>query len=230
MERSTTRDDNRQPPQRERLPLAPIVLALLLPLQAGCSLFGIRTAEEAEYALIERDGRFELREYAPRIVAETRVDAGFDEAGNTAFRRLFAYISGANVAGREIAMTAPVVAGQDLAGAATEIDMTAPVIGEADERGWRFAFVLPSTFTADTAPQPTDATVRLAAEPRRTVAAVRYSGRWLERSYRRELAGLEDWMRARGLEAASTARVLAYDPPWTLPFLRRNEITIDIDL
>ncbi len=222
------RTPDRSPPTRERTPLAPLMLALLLPLQAGCSLLGIRTAEEAKYSLIERDGRFELRENGPRIVAETRVDAGFDEAGNIAFRRLFAYISGANLAGREIAMTAPVVARESAAGVSTEIEMTAPVIGEADERGWRFAFVLPSTFTADNAPKPTDDTVRLAAEPPRTVAAVRYSGRWREHSYRRELAGLEDWMRARGLAPASAPRVLAYDPPWTLPFLRRNEITIEI--
>ena len=229
MDPSKYRDDFRLSTARDRTAFAPIVLALLLPLQAGCSLFGIRTAEEAEYSVIERDGRFELRDYAPRIVAETRVEADFDEAGGIAFRRLFAYISGANLARREIAMTAPVVARQVAAGAATEIEMTAPVIGTADGRGWRFAFVLPSTFTADNAPHPTDAAVRLAAEPRRTVAAVRYSGRWRERSYRRELDSLEDWIDARGLEAASSPRVLAYDPPWTLPFLRRNEITIDVD-
>lgn len=230
MNQPNARHDDPHPPGRERSPLAPLLLALLLPLQAGCSLLGIRTAEEAKYSLIERDGRFELREYAPRVVAETRVDAGFDEAGDIAFRRLFAYISGANLAGREIAMTAPVVAGQGVAGASSEIAMTAPVIGQADARGWRFAFVLPSTFTADNAPQPTDDAVRLAADPRRTVAAVRYSGRWREHGYRRELAGLENWMRERGLEPASAPRVLAYDPPWTLPFLRRNEITIDVDL
>ncbi len=221
--------DSQAPGTRERGLLTRAPLLVLLLLQSGCSLLGIRTTEEAEYTLLERDGRFELREYEPRVVAMTTVDADFDQAGNTAFRRLFAYISGANTTRGEIAMTSPVIAQPGNGDDSTEIAMTAPVIGEPGEQGWRFAFVLPSTFTADSAPRPTDDAVRLEAEPRRTVAAVRYSGRWRENHYRRERAALEDWLRGRGLAPASTPRAAAYDPPWALPFLRRNEVLIDIE-
>ncbi len=207
-------------------PLQRALLAGLLTLQAGCSLFGIRTSEEASYTVLTSDDSIELREYAPQVIAETRVEAGFDEAGEIAFRRLFGYISGDNVASREISMTAPVVA--DDLGAGQEIEMTAPVVQQQSGAGWRFAFVLPSSFTLATAPAPTSGDVNLVLEPRKTVAALRYRGGWDEDAFRRNVETLRAWMAAQKLEAASPPRAAGYDPPWTLPFLRRNEVLIDV--
>ena len=106
--------------------------------------------------------------------------------------------------------------------------MAAPVTAEKSSRGWRFAFVLPAGYRLDNAPKPTREDVKLATVPARRVAVKRYSGWWNEASYRENLQLLQDWMRQNGLEADSQPRYAGYDPPWTLPFLRRNEVMIDI--
>jgi DNA gyrase inhibitor GyrI len=88
--------------------------------------------------------------------------------------------------------------------------------------------VLPAGYRLDNAPTPTREDVTLARVPARRVAVKRYSGWWNEASYRENLQLLQGWMRQNKLEADSEPRYAGYDPPWTLPFLRRNEIMIDI--
>ena len=156
------------------------------------------------------------------------VDASFDDAGGVAFRRLFGYISGDNQSAVEIAMTAPVMAADESTPAGEEIAMTAPVTGQQTALGWRYAFVLPSDYTLATAPLPGNPEVRLEQVSARKVAVVRYSGSWTEANYTRNVQLLQQWMSQNQLEADSLPRVAGYDPPWTLPFLRRNEVMIDI--
>lgn len=202
------------------------LLAIAL-LQSGCSLFGIRSVEEAGYTVIQQQEPFELRRYDSLVIAQTTVAADFDDASGIAFRRLFDYISGANRQQQKISMTAPVIAA-DTAG--ETIDMTAPVVAEASAQGWRFAFVLPRDIDLASAPQPTNPDISLVAVPVRTVAVARYSGSWNEASYRDNLRRLQQWMADEGLRPGSTPRVAGYDPPWTLPFLRRNEVLVDVEL
>lgn len=149
-------------------------------------------------------------------------------AGNIAFGRLFGYISGDNAAALEIATTAAVMARDENRASGEKISMTAPVTGQQTAEGWRFAFVLPSGYTLASAPVPNDPEVRPGQVPARRVAVVRYSGSWSETTYAENLALLQQWMRQNRLEAASLPRVAGYDPPWTLPFRRRNEVMIDI--
>ncbi len=59
--------------------------------------FSAMAIEEPSFRVLEQDGAFALREYAPYVVAETRVESDFESAGNAAFQRLFRYISGQNV-------------------------------------------------------------------------------------------------------------------------------------
>ena len=202
---------------------------LILLFQSGCSLLGIRNAEEANYSVVKSQDQFEVREYAAMVVAETLVSTNFDKAGDIAFKRLFGYISGDNGAASEIAMTAPVMALDENRSSGEKISMTAPVTGEKSELGWRFAFVLPAGYTLENAPAPNGPDVRLVEVPARRVAAVRYTGSWSEKAYKTNLGLLQDWMQQEQLEADSLPRVAGYDPPWTLPFLRRNEVMIDIN-
>ncbi len=203
--------------------IAAVCATLLL---GGCSLFGVRTVEEAGYVVIDSSGDIELRDYAPMVVVETFVKADFDDAGNRAFGKLFAYISGENRAQQEIEMTAPVVASQDETG--ESIEMTAPVIADKGATGWRFAFVLPARYTLDSAPLPLRDDVRLRAlEPRR-IAVLTYSGLRSERKFEHNTTRLNDWLAGKGLEALSGPSYAGYDPPWTLPFLRRNEVMITV--
>jgi hypothetical protein len=202
--------------------------ALILLLSSGCSVVGISNVEEAAYTVVIKDDNFELRDYDAMIIVETTIDDDFENAGNKAFRRLFAYITGDNVANSEIAMTAPVIADPAGTSPSTEIAMTAPVLQEYSQGGWRYAFVLPADLTLETAPKPLDDNVRLAEVPGKKVAVIQFSGFWSEASMQDKTSELNDWISANNLTASSEPRWAGYNPPWTIPFLRRNEVMIDV--
>lgn len=180
--------------------------------------------EEAEYRVLQQDGAIELREYAPSIVAETIVDADFEDAGNRAFRKLFRYIDGENVAQQEIAMTAPV----SQAPAGRKIEMTAPVGQRPTNGGWAVSFMMPSSFTMATIPRPSDPAVQVRAIPSYRAAVIRYSGFWSEERYREHLGELRAWIAAQGLEATGEPVWARYDPPFKPWFMRRNEVLIPV--
>lgn len=203
-----------------------VTTLLLAATLGGCSLFGIRTAEQAEYTLVEHVDDIELRDYAAHVTVETTVEAGFDEAGNLAFGKLFGYISGDNRARESIDMTAPVIASEE---SGETIDMTAPVVATRAAAGWTYAFVLPSRYTLENAPLPLREDVGLSENRPRRVAALIFSGVWNEARMEKNIARLRGWIENRGLEAASPPRFAAYDPPWAIPFLRRNEVLIDVE-
>ena len=176
----------------------------------------VMAIEEPEYEIVADHGDFEIRRYAPMILAETRVDSDFEKAGNEAFRRLFAYISGDNMARAKIEMTAPVV--QEAS--SEKIAMTAPVVQQSDDSGWSVAFVVPAEYSWETAPHPTDPRVSLRLVPERLVAAVRFSGTWGEERF----TGHEDELRKRmaehGLRPVGEAVYARYNPPFTPWFMR----------
>jgi hypothetical protein len=179
--------------------------------------------EEPRFKVLEKDGSFELREYSAYIVAETRVEAGFEDAGSLAFQRLFRYISGNNVAQQKIAMTAPVTQS-----GSEKIKMTAPVSQVADGNAYLVAFSLPSTYTLATVPKPLDPTVRIRQVPAQLVACLRYSGRWTESNYRDHEVLLRERINSRELIARGDPVLARYNPPFTPWFMRRNEVLIPV--
>lgn len=180
--------------------------------------------EEAPYKRVESQGKFELRDYAPYAIAYTEVEGEFKEVGNEGFRRLVRYISGANRTQQSISMTAPV----EQSPTSEKIAMTAPVEQTGAGNTWRIAFVLPATYTADSAPAPTDARIQLTQVPARRVAAVRYAGTWSRDNYDTNLGALKEWIAQRGLVAEGEPVWARYNPPITPWFLRRNEILIPV--
>ncbi len=182
--------------------------------------------EQQPYDVVEQHLGFELRRYPAHVVAEVSVRGSFEGAGNRAFGALFGYISGRNRSTTSIAMTAPVV--QEVA-APEKVAMTAPVVQTETSTGEHVvAFVLPASMTAETAPVPSDPTVRIRAVPERLAAATRYSGRWSEPAYRRHLADLGAAITDAGLVPVGVARFARFDPPFRPWFLRRNEVVQDV--
>jgi len=179
--------------------------------------------EEPRFNVLEKDGSFELREYSPFIVAETRVEAGFEDAGSVAFQRLFRYISGKNIAEQKIAMTAPVTQSRG-----EKISMTAPVSQIADGNAFLVAFTLPSNYTLATAPRPLDPTVQIRQVPAQLIACWRYSGRWTASNFRDHEELLRERIKARGLIAGGDPVLARYNPPFTPWFMRRNEVLIPL--
>ena len=182
------------------------------------------SVEKLAYRTIEQDDPFELRMIEPHVVAETFVGGDFEDVGSEGFRRLVAYIGGANRSRSKISMTAPVVQEP----ASEEIAMTAPVAQEQVGDRYRITFVMPSEYTLESLPEPTDTRIRLRAEPERRVAAIRYSGCWSRARYEDHERSLREWIEERGLEPVSSSVWARYDPPFMPWFLRRNEILIEV--
>ena len=184
----------------------------------------IMAIEEATFKVETQDAAFEIRAYAPHILAETVVEGSLEDAGNQAFGRLFRYISGANRSHNKVAMTTPV--SQQRAG--EKIAMTAPVGQQRVQDKWAVSFMMPAGYTLETLPVPEDPQVKLRLVPARRMAAVRYSGFWSEKRYLSHKQELETWMRTKGLTAAGDPVWARYNPPFTPWFLRRNEILIPV--
>jgi effector-binding domain-containing protein len=199
-----------------------IHLTLSLFYLSSCVTVGI---EKAKYTVIEKEGKFEIRQYPSHIIAETIVEDSFDNAGNTAFRRLFDYISGQNRNKESIAMTAPV----SQVGGSEKIAMTAPVNQQKSEDMWAVSFIMPSKYTVETLPQPLDPNITLREIPPCKMAALRYSGTWSRKRYEAKKSLLEQFISNKKLQIISEAIFARYDPPFQLWFLRRNEVLIPVE-
>ena len=195
--------------------------------------------EEPKYKVLDQEAGFELRQYAPLIVAETWVDGDMDAASNKGFRIIADYIFGNNKAPQstqssKIAMTAPVTLAPDAQ--PLKLDMTAPVSVQpsvdastwVQTQRWRVQFVMPDKYTLESLPLPNNGAVKLREVPAKTVAVAKYSGLNTDSRIRKETQALTDWIQARKLESSGPPQLARYDPPWVLPMLRRNEIQLEI--
>ena len=192
---------------------------------AGCSLFGIQMEDSPIYGLMEEDGSIQIRHYRPYLVAQTEDEGDYDAATEKSFYRLFEYISGKNQAQQKIAMTSPVSQEQT----AQKIDMTAPVFQEQAGKKWTMRFVLPLKYDLSSAPKPTDPKVSLMEVPEKKVAVLQFTGFFSDTNLSEKKAELTAWLKDKKIKPLSQPRSAGYNPPWTIPFLRRNEIHIDIE-
>ena len=198
--------------------------AILLVVMATLISENLMAVEEAEYRVVEQFDNIEIREYAPAIIAEVTVEDNFEDASNKAFRKLFKYISGNNVAREKIAMTAPVTQEPK----AEKIAMTSPVGQRAAGKLWAVSFMMPAAYTMDTIPLPKDSSVVLKEVPAHRAAVIRYSGRWTEKSYLKHLESLQTWLSDNDLQALNEPVWARYNAPFTPWFMRRNEILMTL--
>lgn len=179
--------------------------------------------EQPSYEVIESQGDIEIRDYAPMIVAETEVSGEREAAIRDGFRAIADYIFGNNGGARKVAMTAPV-----MQQAGEKIAMTAPVTLQGEGQLWQVRFVMPARDTMETLPLPRNPAVRLRQVAGRRCAVIRFSGLAAADSLERYTQELNEFLRARRLQALSLPTYAFYNPPWTLPFLRRNEVMVDV--
>ncbi len=200
---------------------------ILITLLAGIGqLVGIRAGtEQPPYEVVGRVGDAEIRRYAPQIAAEAVVEGPVETARNEGFRRVAGYIFGDNTAKASVAMTAPVVQGREPSGGSQSIAMTSPVVQQPAGAGsWSIQFIMPAKYTMATLPQPNDPRVRLVEIPARTFAVVRFSGLGREDAVARHEKALDAALAGSSWRAVGEPVTWYYDPPWTVPILRRNEV------
>lgn len=181
--------------------------------------------EEPEYKVESKSANYEIRSYGPVLVAETKIEADFENAGNQAFRILAGYIFGANQSKEKIAMTAPV----NQEAASEKIEMTAPVTQTRGSSGFLIQFTMPKKYSLETLPKPNDSRVLLRQQPARKVAVYRYSGSWSESRYNEKLASFREELKKDGVSIVGEPVLARYNSPFQLWFLRRNEIWIEVE-
>lgn len=194
--------------------------------------------EEPAFELIEKAEPYEIRQYRAFIVAETFVEGDLDAASNAGFRLIADYIFGNNLAAggkpgdnknEKIAMTTPVSAEP----VSEKIAMTVPVLAEPQATGmnatrWRIHFVMPSQYSLATLPKPVNPAVKLRAVPGQRFAVLVFSGFAGADKVQAKSDELLAWIQQRGLKSRGAVQLARYNPPWTLPFFRRNEVMVEL--
>ncbi len=176
----------------------------------GCSVFGKVSVDVSPYEIIEKNDSFEVRRYERLVFASTYMLEGLDSA-YVPFRKLFDYISGNNKKIKKIAMTAPVF------------------LEQSNQRTEKMSFILPKNFSLPTTPLPNDSSVKLSELRNLTVAVISFSGFLNQSSISTHRAKLQNWIFERGFKTIGKPKAAGYNPPFTLPFLRRNEVLIPIE-
>lgn len=187
--------------------------------------------EEPQFSIIEKSEPFELRTYAPQLVAEVKVEGDLDTASSQGFRLIAAFIFGQNQVSQKISMTAPVAIETVQS---TKIAMTVPVGIEASKDSgkgvnqWVFSFVMPSEYTMATLPKPLNPLVTIRELPAQRRAAITFSGFYNEAKVLEKTKALEEWIKSKQWQVSGNPQFARYNPPWSIPFMRRNEILITV--
>lgn len=186
--------------------------------------------EQPGYEVLASDGDVEYRQYESYLVSETVVEGidSYRDAGTEGFKRLFAYISGANRAQQKIAMTTPVTSQEASPSNSEKISMTVPVQQSQRAGGWTMSFTLPGEYDSETAPEPTDERVYIRSVPGRLMAVRQFSSRWTEKNFARQEAKLRADLEAVSLMPQGEFERAVYNAPFSLPFLRRNEVMVAV--
>ena len=191
-------------------------------------------ADGPVYTVVKRYPAFEVRQYAPYIVAEVTVPGPASEVGSQGFKLLSAYIFGGNQGRRQLAMTAPVTnAPVTTTPEPVRLAMTAPVTQSAsaatgDGSGFIVQFTMPRGETLATLPIPDNARVRLREQPGQLYAVITYSGRWTQSNDQEHIDTLRRTVVDAGLKPIGEPVIARYDAPFVPPPLRHNEVWLNL--
>jgi len=181
-------------------------------------------SKEPKFTVLEKKAGYEIREYAPYIEARVTVSGTYHEAQNNGFRILAGYIFGGNTSKTSIAMTVPVLEQKS-----ESIAMTAPVMEALTDTGERVvSFVMPEEYTLATLPTPNDRSIEIVEVPAHKSAVLRYTWNTTAERVEQKKSELLSYIKRDGLVSIGVPRGARYNPPWTPPFMMRNEVLVDI--
>lgn len=191
----------------------------------GCAMVGpiMSDVEKPKYQATALTNDIELRSYDPMLVAMVQMSGSRKDAISEGFRVLADYIFGNNTLEQNISMTAPVEqqAGQ-------KISMTAPVQQQQRSNSWMISFVMPKQFTLKTIPKPNNEMVKINEVPAQRFITIRFSGSNSDDNVRKNESALFNYITQNKINVTGEPKYAFYNPPWTLPFMRRNEIMVQL--
>lgn len=194
--------------------------------------------EEPNYTILSQTDDFELRRYDGQLVAQTWVTGDQDAASRKGFTILADYIFGNNTApggkSSKISMTAPVMMQPEAMSSeenkdsdeSEKIAMTAPVSMQQADGKWRVQFTMPSQYTMQSLPKPNNPDITITELPVQTYGVIKFSGLAGSNKVAEKTEALQSWMQGQNLKIIGIPELARYNPPWTLPFMRRNEVMI----
>ena len=198
-----------------------IALILIVGVLAGPVMSDV---EKPDYKVIQSEQNIEIRQYEPMIIAEVEVDGKREDAIGDGFRLLVDYIFGNNTVQQVISMTAPVQQKEN-----QKIAMTAPVQQQSTGKSWRMSFVMPSKYSMDSLPVPNNNRVRLKEILTKKFVVIEFSGTNSNENVTEHENQLMNYIEANQIKINGSPKYAFYNPPWSLPFLRRNEVMIEIN-
>ena len=188
----------------------------------------IMATDEPEFKLILKEDKFEIREYSPKIIAQVEVFGDFDDASSKGFKILADYIFGNNTStdgNSRIEMTAPV----EMEPLPQKINMTKPVLTEERDNNWIVSFIMPNESRLETLPKPNNKSIKILSLSKEKYAVIVFSGLVRESSYLEKEKLLNQFIKEKKLKTSGEIKIARYNPPWTLPFFRRNELMIKVN-
>ena len=198
-----------------------IALILIVGVLAGPVMSDV---EKPDYKVFQSEQNIEIRQYEPMIIAEVEVDGKREDAIGDGFRLLADYIFGNNTVQQVISMTAPVQQKEN-----QKIAMTAPVQQQSMGKSWRMSFVMPSKYSMDSLPVPNNNRVRLKEILTKKFVVIEFSGTNSSENVTEHENQLMNYIEANQIKIIGSPKYAFYNAPWTLPFLRRNEVMIEIN-
>jgi hypothetical protein len=210
-----------------------LFLSAGLLMSTACSVFGNNgDVNEPPYTLIQENGPYQVRRYDPMILAQVSASGSMDKASNKAFRPLFNYIDGNNSTQTKVPMTSPVLQEPEAqSDTSKKIPMTAPVFmntNATSDQQWTMSFVMPASFTLQNTPQPLDPKVNIVKQDARMLAVVTFDGLAKPEERQEKGAEVKQWAASAGYTTVGDAFYAGYNPPFTLPAFRRNEMLIEV--
>ena len=180
--------------------------------------------EKPDYKVIQTERNIEIRQYEPMIIAAVEVDGKREDAIREGFRLIADYIFGNNTVQRDIAMTAPVQQQES-----QKIAMTAPVQQQSTGKSWQISFVMPSKYSMETLPEPKNDRVRLKEIMTKKFVVIKFSGTNSNENVTEHENQLMNYIESNQIKIIDSPKYAFYNAPWTLPFMRRNEVMIEIN-
>lgn len=209
-----------------------IIVATLFILLAAYFIimyFTMKNVKSPKYTVVKKQVNIEIRQYNPMLIAEVSVDGDREQAAGKGFQMLAGFIFGENHKqnqhSKKIKMTAPVLQQKN-----EKIAMTAPVIQTGNDKNtWQVKFVMPQQYTKLSLPTPNNEDINIVDVPAKKVVVIRFSGTASKSNLQRHKEVLFEYIKKHQLRTTGAVEYAFYNPPWTLPMMRRNEIWLELE-